>query len=198
MSFAYSLGRAFRAIWNGPFYIGKLSQPVSIGDTLMKILETAWRTLAAVVILILIVALMISGWAYILNPVFFPPAKDYLEISVEFDDGTKHIPPTVSLPVAGIASTVKIPFRCDKSYPMKVTIANNGNRPISDVRFSLVGRAAGFSTNYISGGDYFESPKIIKPHMGWMSCYSVLFKDDADPAILRFDAEVLSAEYSSK
>lgn len=33
----------WRAIWNGPFYIGPLTRPVSVGDVLMKVLETAWR-----------------------------------------------------------------------------------------------------------------------------------------------------------
>lgn len=31
------------AIWNGPFHIGKLSRPVSVGDVMMKVLETVWR-----------------------------------------------------------------------------------------------------------------------------------------------------------
>lgn len=34
----------WRSIWNGPFYIGKLTQPVSVGDVMMKVLETLWRT----------------------------------------------------------------------------------------------------------------------------------------------------------
>lgn len=32
-----------RAVWRGPFYIGELTQPVSVGDVLMKVLETIWR-----------------------------------------------------------------------------------------------------------------------------------------------------------
>lgn len=34
----------WRSIWNGPFYIGKLTRPVSVGDAIMKVLETLWRT----------------------------------------------------------------------------------------------------------------------------------------------------------
>ena len=33
------------AIWNGPFDVGKLTQPVSVGDVLLKILEVLWRGL---------------------------------------------------------------------------------------------------------------------------------------------------------
>lgn len=35
----------WRAIWNGPFYIGRLTRPVSVGDVLMKLLETLWRVI---------------------------------------------------------------------------------------------------------------------------------------------------------
>jgi hypothetical protein len=31
------------AVWNGPFYIGKLERPLSLGDVAMKLLETVWR-----------------------------------------------------------------------------------------------------------------------------------------------------------
>ena len=33
----------WRAIWNGPFYIGKLTSPTSVGDAILKVLETLWR-----------------------------------------------------------------------------------------------------------------------------------------------------------
>lgn len=31
------------SVWNGPFYIGKLERPVSTGEAILKIMETAWR-----------------------------------------------------------------------------------------------------------------------------------------------------------
>ena len=47
----------WRKIWDGPFYIGRLSRPVSVGDAIIKVLETLWR---ASIILITIVLLLLS------------------------------------------------------------------------------------------------------------------------------------------
>jgi hypothetical protein len=198
MSIGYKLGRAVRAIWNGPFYIGKLTQPVSVGDVLLKTLETFWRTIIAIIAIFFAVAAVVSAWIYIINPIFFPAAKSYIKISAEFDDGKKVIPPTVSIAIGSIASKVEKPFRCNADYPIKVTIGNTSNRRIGEVRFSLSGYTSGFSTDYVIGGDYFEASKIIEPDMGWISCYSIGFKDGVDPAILHFDAKTLSAEYTVK
>ena len=54
----------WRAIWNGPFYIGRLERPVTVGEAVMKVLETAWR--AAVLIVAAYAAviawLIFSSW----------------------------------------------------------------------------------------------------------------------------------------
>ncbi|MNE31317.1 hypothetical protein D3C87_1296240 [compost metagenome] len=51
----------WQQIWNGPFFIGKLSQPVSVGDAIMKVLETLWRT---AVLTVLAIAALIA-WVYV-------------------------------------------------------------------------------------------------------------------------------------
>lgn len=51
----------WQKIWNGPFYIGKLSQPVSVGDAILKVLETLWRT---AVIAVIAIAVLIA-WVYL-------------------------------------------------------------------------------------------------------------------------------------
>lgn len=55
----------WRAIWNGPFYIGKLERPVSVGDAIMKILETLWRVgiIGLIGFAALLVALSYSSWS---------------------------------------------------------------------------------------------------------------------------------------
>lgn len=32
-----------KALWNGPFYIGKLEKPISVAEVMLKFLETVWR-----------------------------------------------------------------------------------------------------------------------------------------------------------
>lgn len=43
-----------RAVWDGPFYIGPLSRPVSVGDVLLKTLETLWRAILSIVALLVV------------------------------------------------------------------------------------------------------------------------------------------------
>jgi hypothetical protein len=45
-----AMSRYGRVIWNGPFYIGPLVQPVSLGSALMKVLEVWWRALLIVLV----------------------------------------------------------------------------------------------------------------------------------------------------
>ncbi|GLT02200.1 hypothetical protein GCM10007897_36050 [Sphingobium jiangsuense] len=49
-------------IWNGPFYIGQITRPVSIGDVLMKLLETAWRALIIAAVAFSIIGTSLSLW----------------------------------------------------------------------------------------------------------------------------------------
>lgn len=65
-----------RAIWNGPFYIGPLSRPVSVGDVLLKALETLWRAILSMVVLLIAGGLGIAAWVQIVEPTFFPPPEN--------------------------------------------------------------------------------------------------------------------------
>lgn len=57
-----SAKRIIRLVWNGPFHIGKLSPPVSVGDALLKMLETAWRLILTVVGLLFLIGLALFGY----------------------------------------------------------------------------------------------------------------------------------------
>lgn len=43
-SIAHALRRGGVATSNGPFHIGRLTPPAALGDALLKLLETIWRT----------------------------------------------------------------------------------------------------------------------------------------------------------
>ena len=87
-----------RAIWNGPFYAGPLVRPVSVGDAILKLLETIWRASVAIIALAAGLGAVALGWVYAIEPVFFPPASSKVKISAEFDDGSKFIVSTVPPP----------------------------------------------------------------------------------------------------
>lgn len=52
--------RSLQKVWDGPFKTPQLEQPISVGWVLLKILETLWR--AVVVLLLLIAAVLAFVW----------------------------------------------------------------------------------------------------------------------------------------
>ena len=183
------------AIWNGPFHIGKLSQPASIGDVLLKILETLWRFAIALLSLGMLLGAGLAAWIKVIEPIIFPPAKSKIDILAEYDDGTNYYtivePPSSSR----TKSLPKKPFRCSLGYPIKVSFYNNSNKPITRVNFSLEANLKESSRNFISAADAMSFDGIIGPRSGWMTCYSAQFEPAVDRAKLRFKASVWSAEY---
>ena len=108
-------------IWNGPFYIGPLTRPVSVGDVLLKTLETLWRAILSIVVLLVVGGLGIAAWVQVIEPMFFPPLKSQISATATFDDGSAKLPPAIG----------EKPFRCSPDYPIKVAFKNNTNRPMS-------------------------------------------------------------------
>lgn len=188
-----------KSIWNGPFYIGKLAQPVSVGDVLLKIMEVLWRGIITIVGLLLGVAAAIAGYIYVITPVFFPPAKESLEASAAYTAGNVQPPPLVSTVIDG-APTIpsKQEFEqapCDPKYPVRVTIYNNGDKPVSKMRFYLEGYQPNLSTNFVDQIISYTSDSIIRPGHGWSNCYSVNTRDQVDPKKLSFKVDLLDAAF---
>lgn len=58
--------RILSAIWNGPFHVGTLVQPITLGSALMKVLEVAWR--ATLIIFVCLAVLLLGAlWQDRLN-----------------------------------------------------------------------------------------------------------------------------------
>jgi sugar phosphate permease len=58
-------GKVLLAVWNGPFHVGPLVRPVSVGDAIMTICQTAWRAavvVAAIFICILAIVATVEHW----------------------------------------------------------------------------------------------------------------------------------------
>lgn len=184
------------AIWNGPFYIGKLSQPVTVGDVLLKLLETLWRAVVSVIAILLALGASLAAWIYVIEPVIFPPAKGKVEISADYDDGTGVVITNIPPPGGGsYAKQPPKPFRCSKDYPIKVTIMNKSRDEITDVTFSLEAFMPNSSRNVIKTSGSYRNDVVLKPKSGWITCYSAEIEQGFDANSLVFKAKVLDARY---
>lgn len=190
-----------RSIWNGPFFIGKLSQPVSVGDVALKTLEVLWRGMVAVIALIIAIGAAAVAYVYVIEPVFFPAAKDSVKVTAiyaaDFDDP----PPTVRTVTGGQAlpSMAEVENRkCARDFPIRISIYNNGRKPITGVRYSLEGYRRDYSSNYVLGSDYVNSERIIPPGEGFSICQRVRTKSQINPAQLTYKVDVWSASFASE
>ena len=103
----------WRVIWNGPFYIGKLERPVSVGDAIMKVLETAWRGA------VIIVAAFAALFSYI-----------------AYDSWSKSRAEAAALTTTEIVASYN-PAVCGDSQPIEVVIGNSGRRTLSYVSYII-------------------------------------------------------------
>lgn len=202
MDLAFSIFVDFLVIaWNGPFHIGPLRQPVSLGDVLLKVLETLWRAVMTLVYLAVVVAVVALLWSYIIQPKFFPPATKYAGVIVTFDDGSDRFvspPPMTNINTRALGSTpsqAEKPARCTADYPLKVSIWNTGSKPIQDVAVRVVGKADGVTTAIVDE-PYLTIPRVIPPERGWYQCFYIERPQGYDPRSLRYTAEIANATYA--
>jgi hypothetical protein len=172
-----------RAVWDGPFYIGPLSRPVSVGDVLLKALETLWRSVLSIVVLLVVGAVGIAAWVQVIEPTFFPPLKSQIKATAEYDDGSAKLPP----PLMGE------PFRCTPDYPIKITFSNRSKEAIGQLSFSIEARPANRSDNVAEGVSWQQADAIIPAGHTWYSCWSAAVKQGFAPETLDYTVEVLSA-----
>jgi hypothetical protein len=172
-----------RAVWNGPFHIGPLSRPVSVGDVLLKVLETLWRAVLSIIILMVVVALGIAAWVQIIEPTFFPPLKTRINVVATYDDGSANLPPAIG----------GKPFRCSSDYPLKIAFTNNSKVSIGHLDFSIEGRAANRSDNVVEGAGWRQADTIIPAGYTWQSCWAVSVQPGYDAKALDYNVEVWSA-----
>ncbi len=185
--------RIVTAIWNGPFYIGKLTQPTTVGDVLAKVLETLWRAVIAIIALVIGTIMAILVWTSAIQPVFFPPAKSKLTAFVLYDDGKTVTPPVITL---GDQASYGKP-QCNSAYPLKLVIVNHGRKAITKIHFSIQGYENDSSRDVLSDAYYLGLDSIISPNGGWhWQCYSAAINSAANPSTLRYVPEILDAEYN--
>lgn len=187
--------------WNGPFHIGPLHQPVSVGDVLLKVLETLWRAVMTLVYIAAVVTIVALLWSYIIQPAWFPPATKYVTSTASFDDGSAGFaaPPQITniktLAVGSTTSQTEKPARCSAEYPLKVSIWNIGKKPIQDVAVNVVGKAQGITTAIVDE-PFLRIPLVIPPGRGAYTCFYIERPRGYDPGSLRYTSKIADASYS--
>lgn len=186
--------RILKAIWNGPFYVGPLSSPASVGDVLLKVLETVWRALVAVVSLVLVSAAIVTCWLLVIEPTLFPPLKSSIEASVRYDDGSG--PPPIRIAPAGqIRAFDDETFRCNRDFPLLVRFTNQSEDTIGKIRFEIEAYRKGYAEPISSYTPFFESSAIIDPGYWLESCWaSPTVPDSLAAHDLIYRVEIFNAE----
>jgi hypothetical protein len=138
-------------VWNGPFYVGKLTRPVSLGDALMKVLETVWRGAILFAIVIAAIVAAAVGADAINDANLGEPRLSELEPSI-----TAYTKP------------------CDDAMPLGVQVMNHSNRTVQHVTLRLEARRAGRSTDLVSYlGRDLQMDNIIPPGEGYGYCWTL-------------------------
>jgi hypothetical protein len=150
---------------------------------LLKALETLWRSVLSIVVLLVVGAVGITAWVQVIEPTFFPPLKSQIGATAEYDDGSARLPP----PLMGK------PFRCTPDYPIKVTFSNNSKKAIGSISFSIEGRPANRSDNVLEGAAWQQSDTVIPASYTWRSCWSVSVRQGLAAETLDYKIVILSA-----
>jgi hypothetical protein len=158
--------RLARSVWNGPFYIGPLARPVSVGEVLLKLLETLWRAALSIIVLVVIVVAGVLVWVQFLQPALFPALASQIIATASFDDGTAPAPPSIG---EGEAR----PFRCSPDYPVKILFQNTSDRTVRHLSFSIRATESGQTGNLVTDGEWREANSAIPAGYTWSSCWSV-------------------------
>jgi hypothetical protein len=190
-----NLKRLFKAIWTGPFSVGPLIQPISVGTSILKILEVAWKLSIAIVFLFVTLIVFLRVWQPI-DQAMNPPARSFVRASIAYDDGRASTPPAISFPNGKPMRSPAQPFRCNADYPIRIILHNEGNKPVQDVSFSLEGRVPGTSTNRVEDGSWHQSDAIIGADRYVGECYYFIVEDGFNSADLKYNIDILNASFS--
>lgn len=192
--------RIIRSIWNGPFHIGPLASPVSVGDVLLKVLQTAWRAIVlSALVLLLLVALVLGAvaWEDHLKDKFFPPLETVVSAEVRH-----YSDPGISRILENADGTANVAFPCMNEYPLSVTFSNGSDRPVGRLAFAIRAYVPGRTSNVLIGAEELEAAAIILPGHKWQTCFSahsdtqmamgqlvyvakIIEVEEADPALVK-------------
>ncbi|WP_157783472.1 hypothetical protein [Rhizorhabdus wittichii] len=136
-------------IWNGPFHMPPLARPVSVGDVLLKILETIWRGLIGLVAIAALIAGAIYLWVEYVGP--RPLGEKIIGHAV-----------------------IDKKVCSDEKYPLAIALTNSSSKSIGSVRFDIEARRRGNSANLNEyDSRYPETTWIINPKSWIRQCWAL-------------------------
>lgn len=193
-----------KTIWNGPFHVGPLTRPVSVGDVFLKVLETVWRSFIVLLSLALVVTGAIVIWTFVLQPTFFPPLAKKIKATAVY--GVNPPPPMlVTTPItsgkaeaAAAQAELKIQaeydgYYCSSDYPILIEFQNTSSKSVKIINFDIEAHNAGRSDN-VAGYNYLTSDTIIPSGKSTKSCWNVPYRVSVKADSLIYQVHVLSAE----
>lgn len=184
--------KIIRLVWNGPFHVGPLSSPVSLGDALLKILQTVWRAavlLTAILLLLLTIVLGAIAWEDHLKERVFPPLAASVSVEVRH-----YSDPDIPVLLENPDGTANLAMPCMKEYPLSVSFYNGSDEPLSRIFFAIRGYVPGRTSNVLIAADELEADALILPGRKWQTCYSAQTDDQIDLDGLVYDADVVRVE----
>lgn len=165
MPFFDKLKQAANAVWSGPFAIGPLAQPISLGAALLRILEVIWK--------FSIVAL-VSGGTVLAAVVVWTAIERKLNPAME----------------SKIDAEVRYDLEsCTKDLPILVIVHNGSKQTLASARINLIITQAGRSTN-LNMQPSLEWDAIIQPGMFNALCYGMPTSITDDPKTLEYSANI--------
>lgn len=182
---SFHAGRAMRAIWRGPFYIGTLSRPVPIGEAVFKLLEITWR-----LAVVLACALVIGSLYFWAEPQLNPPLEKRIITRIVYDDGSIEVPPVVR------DDSTK-PFRCNPDYPIKVYFDNPTGKTITEISYGVRAFRPGHSNAISDGFSDAKLDLIMKPRTTAVQCSAVSLPHWAEPKTLEYKVDIWSVTADS-
>lgn len=131
------LKRMLGAVWSGPFSLGPLKRPATVGDIIAKMLEVIWKSLMALVAAALAIGATV-GVASLWTQATSPQPSDIQLIAKARDP------------------------ECDPDLPFSITATNESSSTVSSLTYSIQATEEGRSTNLVKRYAW-ESDFLISP-----------------------------------
>ena len=159
---------SIRKVWAGPFAIGPLIQPISLGAALLRVLEVIWKfAVAGAVVVATVFGVIMASDA----------AKNGDHTSFESQLFTE----------AGFD-----PEGCGKETPLAITVRNGSTRTLRAANVEIIVTHPGRSTN-LNSSLFSEWDLIVPTGKIGTLCYSYPSGITDDPKSLEYSATLWSA-----
>lgn len=169
MSVGNKFVRGLNAIWSGPFSIGPLVQPVSVGSAILKIIEVLWKA-------------SIVGLLFLLVAFVFFQTLEYFEEDAD-----------LPLEWQIVASAKYDPLACGKESPIAVKLENESQSKLKSAQVDIIINLTGRSTN-LNKNPSVDWDLIVDPGKSDNLCYVIPQSVIENPTELEFSVDLWSVQ----